>query len=76
MVSSCPGRDEYRSLQRASVIFIKMMRIYLSERSFPLMAARKLSVAYENTPKSTAISSPPWCHACARRMMRWQQQAS
>ena len=34
MVSPCPDSERYRSPQRASVIFIKMMRIYLSERLF------------------------------------------
>ena len=40
------------------------------------IAGKRSSVAYESIPKSTAISSPPWCHACARPMLRWQQQAS
>jgi len=40
VVSPCPDRDGYRSPQRASVIFIKMMRIYLFERLFHKQASR------------------------------------
>jgi hypothetical protein len=44
VVSPCPDRDGYRSPQRASVIFIKMMRIYLFERLFHKQAFSKFSL--------------------------------
>ena len=69
MVSPCPDRDGYRSPQRASVIFIKMMRIYLFERLFHKQAFLEIFPSPEGREKEclSALKSvvanvgPPVC---------------
>ena len=59
MVSACPRERCYRSPQRASVIFIKMMRIFESRLFWPMAVSFLHTQKLKTSKAASAIDTVP-----------------